>query len=862
MSDIFILLFFNFLFMKIKKLLSTLILSGLMVSSLLSFFSLSMASAAGFSDVATDNEYYDSVQYLQDYNVVEGYSDGTYKPESLINRAEFTKIVMEVSGETLGGVNCFPDVQDEWYSKYICKATELGYVKGYPDGLFKPGQDINFAEASKIIANVLDLIAQDEDKAIWYKNYVYAMEDYAAIPTTILGVGQNINRGEMAEMIFRLEAGVSDKKYNTLMSLENNVEETHDNESLVNFRSCYALGAYMDSSSGRGNLGGYAEEGIMMDMALPPSSAPSAVTSEKAAEPMTGGGADDFSSTNVQVAGVDEADIVKTDGEYIFVLKGDTIRVVDARPASNMKEVDAVSFADGSFYATDMYVDGDRLVVLGSVYSPVVYPYPTYDFVPFGGSDQTQVYVFDISDQENIKEIRSVVLDGYYDSSRKIDGMVYVVSNQNQHYYSEFAPVDEGLVPLYKDSSENGIRPMADCTDVSYIPGPRYDSSFLVISGIPVDDVTDMVVNEVVLGNSNSVYASLDNMYITQPKYSWNNYWRSDAWGDGEETVIHKFALGRNDITYKGKGTVPGHILNQFSMDEFNGNFRIATTKGQAWDSSNPSTNNVYVLNSNMDLVGSLEGLAPGESIYSVRFVGNRGYIVTFKKVDPLFVIDLATPSAPKVLGKLKIPGFSDYLHPYDENHIIGFGKDAVDAAANLVEARNLDFAWYQGMKIAMFDVTDVENPVELHKVTIGDRGTTSELLSNHKALLFDKAKGIMAFPITVYEIADALKNDPNTPPETYGDPVFQGAYVYKVSLENGFVLDGKITQYSPTEIADKSGYYWYGDKDISRILYIGEYFYTVSTAMVKATAMSNFSDVDSVELGGESGGGNYLYAI
>jgi uncharacterized secreted protein with C-terminal beta-propeller domain len=307
--------------------------------------------------------------------------------------------------------------------------------------------------------------------------------------------------------------------------------------------------------------------------------------------------------------------------------------------------------------------------------------------------------------------------------------------------------------------------------------------------------------------------------------------------------------LNSEDIKYVGKADVPGHIINQFSMDEYKDNFRIATTTGHAWDSETKSTSGIYTLDANLKSLGKVDGIAPGEEIYSTRFVGDRAYMVTFKKVDPFFVIDLADATNPKILGKLKIPGFSDYLHPYDENHIIGFGKDATDAGEDETLMRDLDFAWYQGIKIAMFDVTDVSNPVEMFKTSIGDRGTSSPLLYDHKALLFDKAKGLMAFPVTVYEISQKLKDDPKTPASTYGEAVFQGAYVYNVSLDKGFELKGKITHYTPTEVKDKSGYYWYGTSDIERILYIGENLYTVSQAIVKANLLNGLSDVKSVKL-------------
>ncbi|CAK4820236.1 unnamed protein product, partial [Aphanomyces euteiches] len=214
-------------------------------------------------------------------------------------------------------------------------------------------------------------------------------------------------------------------------------------------------------------------------------------------------------------------------------------------------------------------------------------------------------------------------------------------------------------------------------------------------------------------------------------------------------------------------------------MDEYGGYFRIATTTGEAWRNDEQTTkNNVYVLNEALEITGKLENLAPGERIYSTRFMGNRAYIVTFKQVDPLFVIDLTHPQAPKVLGSLKIPGFSDYLHPYDENHIIGFGKDTVEMSNGNggIAGVGSTTAFYQGMKIALFDVTDVSHPIEMFKESIGDRGTDSELLHNPKALLFNKEKGLLAFPVTLMKIDPNSKEQPalNNPSPAYGQFAYQ----------------------------------------------------------------------------------------
>ena len=202
-----------------------------------------------------------------------------------------------------------------------------------------------------------------------------------------------------------------------------------------------------------------------------------------------------------------------------------------------------------------------------------------------------------------------------------------------------------------------------------------------------------------------------------------------------------------------------------------------------------------------------------------------------------IFVIDLANPSNPNVLGKLKIPGYSDYLHPFDENHIIGIGKDTVEAEENLKDQRNLDFAWYQGIKMAVFDVSDVENPIELHKIIIGDRGTNSEALHNHKAFLFDREKNLLVIPITLAEIKGEKTSD-----NQHGEYTFQGAYVFDLTLKNGFQLQGKVSHYDDDQAYKKSGYYFSGDASIRRSLYIDNILYTLSDSRLQ------LNDLDSLE--------------
>ncbi len=327
-------------------------------------------------------------------------------------------------------------------------------------------------------------------------------------------------------------------------------------------------------------------------------------------------------------------------------------------------------------------------------------------------------------------------------------------------------------------------------------------------------------------------------------KQEWSHYPirdTADSSDQGEKTMIYKFSLKDGSIAFQNQGSVPGRLLNQFSLDEFGGNLRVATTKGASWGRTT-SSNNVFILGSDLKPRGNIQDIAPGETIYSVRFMGKKGYMVTFRTIDPLFVFDLANPDAPKILGKLKIPGYSDYLHPMDENHLIGIGKNAV-------ESEDKSFAWQQGMKMAVFDVTDVENPKELWKAEIGDRGTDSPALHDHKAFLYSADKQLLALPIQLAELPASVKNDPARSGSEYGDFTFQGAYIYRLTLDKGFELLGRISHHEDSQAYLKSGYYW-GDyqNNVDRILYADDTLITASDAMLQFHHLYDLNQLGQVK--------------
>lgn len=576
----------------------------------------------------------------------------------------------------------------------------------------------------------------------------------------------------------------------------------------------------------------------------------------------------DYTKTNVQVEGVDEADIVKTDGQYLYQVNKQRVVVARVFPATEMKIVSTLDFEDSNFSPRELYVDARYLVVIGGSQQMVVplaesprdsvmiYPPPYRNQV-------VKAIIYDITDKTKIKKVRELELEGSYTSSRKIGGALYLVANKSipRYYIMDLQPdqvrPQADLLPSYRDTAAGPEYIQIGYNEIRYFPG-CIAANYLIVAGLNLDQPEEAAQVSAFLGAGSNIYASAKNLYaaVTQ-------YWvpeLADSKGASllperlvpaaaESTAIYRFSLNQGRVEFQGKGDVPGTVLNQFSMDEYNGFFRIATTRGETWFSGDsPSRNNLYILDDALTIVGKVEDIAPGERIYSVRFMGDRGYMVTFKTVDPLFVIDLKDPTAPKILGALKIPGYSNYLHPYDENHLIGFGKDTIELAQKDRQGNVIgSMAFYQGMKIAIFDVSDVAHPVEKFVTRIGDRGTESELLSNHKALLFDRSQNLLAFPVTVMEVPGNAVTDGSFP--SYGQFTFQGAYVYHLDLVQGFVLRGRITHLTSNDYL-KAGTSWYdSDKNVNRIIRIDDTLYTLSNSMIKANRLDTLAEKNSLAI-------------
>ena len=607
----------------------------------------------------------------------------------------------------------------------------------------------------------------------------------------------------------------------------------------------------------------------------------------------SGSGAADYSQTNVQVKGVDEADFIKNDGKYIYTLSGNKLVIVDAYPAENAKILSEIKI-DGN--ARNIFVNGDRLAVFADG-NDQSYAISQYDYMPRPTYvSKTHVFLYDISDRKNPQLLKDYNINGYYFDSRMVGDHVYFISKENANYYGGFVDV-----PLIKQSSKIVSRP-----DVFYFDNPEDNFVFHTISSFDIKDTSDAINSKTfMLGYSDNMYVSENSIYITYQKNFPYTYYQEhnkerffdvivpllpadaqseiksinddtsistyEKWDkissafekmynkmdesqksqlnekmnaaveqyelkleqERRKTIIQKIGIDNGKIEYKARGEVSGSLLNQFSMDETNGHFRVATTT-YVYAKDTTMYNNVYVLDNVLKVVGKLEDIAPEERIYSTRFIGDRLYMVTFKNVDPLFVIDLSNPENPKMLGELKIPGFSDYLHPYDETHIIGIGKDT--------EANQWGGVSTSGLKLALFDVSDATNPKQVATYTIGKAGTDSEALNEHKAFLFEKDKNLLVIPVR-----EVKERHYDGKMGYYKNNVWQGAYVFGLTPEAGFKLKGKVTH----EDNETQNYYYYGSPNaVRRSLFMDDVLYTISQAKIKANDLNNANkEIKDIEL-------------
>jgi len=636
-----------------------------------------------------------------------------------------------------------------------------------------------------------------------------------------------------------------------------------------------------------------------------PTAVPQTATAESAVAkgislPAVSAGSADHSITNVQVAGVDEPDFVKNDGKYIYVISGQTLAIVDAYPAASAAVVSKTEITDTP---KELFVDGNRLVLFvtgtedstvttyGSGVAPgfaekaIVYDY----YRP--ANQVTHAIFYDISDRAHPTVLKDYTIDGDYIDARLISPNLYLVTREQIYTYD----LDRIVLPAVRDGTKTVMAP-----DVYYFDNPERQYAFTTVSSFETGSAKDVEAKTFLVGSGNLMYVSENAIYITYQIYHnvyrppqpvpmlaadavqresgvvspgvsapvlWEDFNRmSEAEKQGyladlrdneqesvrnreidqTTTAIHKIAISNGATAYVARGEVPGVLDSQFSMDEYRENLRVATTSSVSTARGSYEYNNVFVLDSGMKTIGSLTRIAEQEKIYSTRFIGDRLYMVTFRRIDPFFVIDLSDPTGPKILGKLKIPGYSDYLHPYDATHIIGIGKETATNDWGGVSTR--------GLKLAFFDVSDVNNPKQIDKVEIGDAGTDSAVLSDHKAFLFDKARNLLVIPARV------VKNEPvvyDKEGNVLQDNIWYGAYVFGLTPETGFTLRGTVEHGTGSD-----RYYYYGSSpnEVKRSLYIDNVLYTLSSKKILANSLSNINTtIATINL---PGGSDVLYPV
>lgn len=599
--------------------------------------------------------------------------------------------------------------------------------------------------------------------------------------------------------------------------------------------------------------------------------------------------ASEYSETNVQVAGVDEADFVKNDGGYLYVLADGRFRVLDAWPAAEARELSSFPLQGTP---RRMYVHADTAVIYSSLealnQSSPADPWSGgaaegectygYDCEFTGDGRQLQISILDISDRAKPRLVRELMFEGSYLNSRRIGAAVHTavvfpeLEVPGLSYWPDGLPAVEcgfedrgvtthevkalfealrlanlerieqtpvtGLLPRVRDTwyADGAVQttqgPLSACDELYVSPsgdGPAFLSlvSFAIGAQAPVAAST-------ILSRPGAVYASKDSLYVAvRHKRGPGDSWFPTIEGDAAEaTTVHKFALhpGGAAAEYAASGAVGGRILNQFAMDEHSGALRIATTSGYLPDPNVYST--VAVLmeqGSRLMEVGRVDHLAPGEDIRSVRYRGDVGFVVTFKKTDPLFVLDLADPGAPSVKGELKIPGFSTYMHLMDDDHLLTMGYDADDQG---------DFAWFQGIQLQVIDVSQLAHPVVLDKEVIGTRGSTSEAATDHLAFTFFKARDLLAVPMTICEAGVGGQ---------YGDLMtFSGLLVYRVTVDGGFTRLGGVPHEEPETPQSWSGKCnnWWTDSNstVQRSVFMEDWVFSIARDRVNVAHLDDLA--------------------
>lgn len=493
--------------------------------------------------------------------------------------------------------------------------------------------------------------------------------------------------------------------------------------------------------------------------------------------------ANNFSTTNTQIAGVDEADLVETDGEFLYLVAGDELLIVDVRDTDTPMIASRVQLKSRP---TGMYLSGDRLALISSGQNHGIRLPPlggftltslVVDINRFGGPKRsmTEVQVLDIADASDPHLVQRTELDGHLVSSRMVDGQLRMVVQQSMHSSNLLPLLDSYSVDFNEETQQHELRyetrneylgRMYEQLEAFVLPGFRtlnlegeiieqhdfveldeleatITSSYTSATTLAVIDMLSNKIGPAATKtiftlNNTEIYATEDSLYLFGNAQSQMAQAGISSWGSQTQTDIWKFDFDttNSSISLSAQGFVDGRVSDQFAADEHEGFLRVVTT-GRTWSSGQ----DLFVLKQvgkQLKTVGKISDIAPNENLHSVRFLGDEAFVVTFRKVDPLFAIDLSDPTNPEIVGELKIPGFSDYLQPLGEDHLLGVGRGADERIGR-----------FQELQLSIFNVSDLNDPQLAHRYSFGGgRSTNSSALSEHHAVSYFPESEILTIPI------------------------------------------------------------------------------------------------------------------
>lgn len=492
-----------------------------------------------------------------------------------------------------------------------------------------------------------------------------------------------------------------------------------------------------------------------------------------------------YGETNTQTKGVDEADIIKNDGRYLYVLGYDLssnrkLRIIDTETMTVVYNSYIYNDNGDILNLNEIYVSGNTLVAVGT-YGNSYYGYGCFvdGFYGYGTGGKTVSVVMDITDRANPKTLRKVEQDGSYRSSRMVGSVIYTLTEYTVSAKDE----EEAKTNSVPEVAGGEIR--CDCIYIVDEDSNRY----ICLTAYDTATADGEVSSLAVLGKGSEVYCSENNLYVIGNEYVNLKEGETKDNDIGNFSVISAFSLSGTDISFKAQGKVPGYINNQYNLDEYGGNLRIATTVYNR--NKNADVSSLYVLDSNMEIIGKAEDIADNEQIKSVRYMGDKAYVVTFRNTDPLFVIDLKNPKSPVIKGELKLPGYSAYMHPISEDIILGIGYNGDEDSAD-----------FTSLKVSLFDVSDMANPKEISTLTYDD--STSYVTDNPKAFVYNTAENYIALPVEIYSKYE-----------------LSGYACYIIAIENNTLTLRHTLSHNVTDV--------YSGITFLRGTYIGDSFFTVS---------------------------------